>query len=184
MLYLNELEAYVTPSYLLMREMFLIKKVFKHSLLFLIGIQFVFTACTDQNPTKRNSSIHQEELMLRINEFNQAFHTGDVKKLESMLTSNYRHTNSNSKAIHKDTWLKYVGKRKKEIETGVLKVHIYEMTETEIQFYTNTAIVTAKVLVSSTKHGIQQDNEFRVTNIWVKEGDIWKRAGFHDGKIK
>ncbi|WP_160114561.1 nuclear transport factor 2 family protein [Aquimarina sp. AU474] len=164
--------------------MILIKKISKCCLLFLIGIQFIFTACTNQDNAKENSSIYEAELMARIDEFNQAFHTGDIQKLESMLTSNYRHTNSNSKAIHKNTWLEYATKRKKEIEAGTLKVHTYEMTETEVQFYDNTAIVTAKILVSSTKNRIQQDNAFRVTNIWVREGNSWKRAGFHDGKIK
>ena len=58
------------------------------------------------------------------------------------------------------------------------------MDQTTIQFYESTAIVTARIIVTSYKLEEQQENEYRITNIWVKENGDWKRAGFHDGKIR
>ena len=46
------------------------------------------------------------------------------------------------------------------------------------------AIVTAKISFSTIKLGEQKENEFRITNVQVKEEGTWKRAGFHDTRIK
>ncbi len=67
---------------------------------------------------------------------------------------------------------------------GVLVFHNYEMSELKIKFHNTTAIVTGKVSSSYSKKGEIKENEFRVSNLWVYEKGTWKRAGFHDGKIK
>ncbi|GAA4276176.1 nuclear transport factor 2 family protein [Aquimarina mytili] len=129
---------------------------------------------------------HTEEntLWKKIQEFNLAFKQGNVEILSAMITENYMHTNSTSKPIDKNTWISYLSKRKKEIESGNLVVHSYEMKEREMQLYDDMAIVSAKISTSSTSNGNRTQNEYRVTNIWIKEENTWKRAGFHDGKIK
>ncbi len=128
---------------------------------------------------------NEETILLEtITVFNQAFKESNVAKLESMIVDRYIHTNSTSKPIDKDTWLAYLHKRKEEIETGNLIVHTYDMQETNIQLYDTMAIVSAKISTSNTRNGNLNENEYRVTNIWVKEANSWKRAGFHDGKIK
>ncbi len=124
------------------------------------------------------------DLKETINEFNTAFKEGDVDKLSAMISKNYLHTNSTSAPINKETWIAYLNKRKKEIESKKLVIHTYEMKETRVQQYDDMAIVSAKIITSSTKNGKLNNNEYRVTNIWVLEDGAWKRAGFHDGKIK
>ncbi|GAA4274830.1 nuclear transport factor 2 family protein [Aquimarina gracilis] len=131
-----------------------------------------------------NSQEEKKDVLETIEEFNTAFKEGNVDKLSSMITKDYIHTNSNAKPIDKETWLAYLKKRKEEIDTQKLEVHSYEMNETKIQQYDNMVIVSAKITTSSTKNGILTTNEYRVTNIWVLEDGAWKRAGFHDGKIK
>ncbi len=127
----------------------------------------------------------EEKILLKsIENFNLAFKKGDVEKLESMITDQYVHTNGNSKSIDKNTWITYLYKRKKEIENKDLIVNSYEMRETEIQLHNNTAIVTGKIVVSNTKNDELIENQYRVTNIWVYKNNQWKRAAFHDGKIK
>lgn len=152
--------------------------------LFLILIPFMYLNCTHKDHQKENSVKEEKILLERINDFNQAFKENDVERLESMITDSYLHTNGNSKSIDKSSWVQYLNKRKKDIETGDLIVDSYEMEETEIRLYGNVAILTAKVIVVSTRSGDPQKNEFRVTNVWVNEAGNWKRAGFHDGKIK
>lgn len=123
-------------------------------------------------------------LMEAVNKFNKAFAEGDVAIISSMITEEYLHTNGISKSIGKESWLNYFRKRKQDIDAGKLKVNHYEMDEVEVAIYGESAIVTAKVLVSMEKEGVVTDNEYRVTHLWVKENGIWKRAGFHDGIIK
>ncbi|WP_303317883.1 nuclear transport factor 2 family protein [Flavivirga abyssicola] len=134
-----------------------------------------------------NKDIENEKIALlnRVEAFNTAFKVCNIAKLESMLTENYRHTNGISKPIDKRAWVNYLRTRKAQIEKGELVVNTYEMKDTEVELYNNhTAILTAKIVVSSKKQGEIQNNEYRVTNIWIKDDGIWKRAGFHDGKIQ
>ena len=101
-----------------------------------------------------------------------------------MITDNYVHTNSKSKSIHKDNWISYLKKRKEEVEGEALIVNNYEMSELEIEMYDDMAIVTGKISFESIRGEEQKQNEIRITNVWVYEDSMWKRAGFHDTRIE
>ncbi len=66
-----------------------------------------------------------------------------------MITDNYVHTNGNSKSIAKVDWIAYLKRRKVALANGDLIVEDYKMDETEIQFYDDMAIITAKISFSS-----------------------------------
>ncbi|MEL6143324.1 MAG: hypothetical protein AAFU67_17105, partial [Bacteroidota bacterium] len=59
-----------------------------------------------------------------------------------------------------------------------------DMEEMKISMHVNSAILTAVVLVDSSKGGESFKNKYRVTNFWIFEEGSWRRAGFHDGKIE
>ena len=143
-----------------------------------------FQGCKTENNQKSNFTEEKEILLQRVEEFNIAFRDGEIEKLKSMITNNYLHTNSNSKSIRKKDWLAYLEKRKRELITGSLIVNHYEMNETEVEIYDDMAIVTAKISFSTIRFEEQKENEFRITNVWVKEEGVWKRGGFHDTRIK
>ncbi len=150
-----------------------------HSLLFILIIAVNLSNCSTQE-----KETHKDALMEAINRFNTAFREGNVAALESMITQNYSHTNGSSKSIRKKDWLNYLRKREKDIISGVLRILKYEMNEIDITFHHTSAIVTGKVFVSSKRQNKITENVYRVTHIWVYESGFWKRAGFHDGKIK
>ncbi len=150
---------------------------------YFLGLIFM-SSCSTNTSSVPGSIQEKEKLLERIEQFNSAFKNGDVEKLESMITDNYLHTNSNSKPIRKKDWIAYLQNRRNELASGELTVDNYKMDETEIEIYSDMAIVTAKISFSSTRSGEQKENEIRITNIWVKEGGFWKRAGFHDTRIK
>ncbi len=152
--------------------------------LFLLFLSLHIWSCSDVVKSKQNSTDDKKMLLEIIDNFNSAFKEGDANKLASMIAESYLHTNSNSKPIDKKTWVDFIKKREEEIKKGDLIVHSYEMNETEVQLYEKTAIITAKIIVSSTRNGERKENEYRVTNIWIKENGTWKRSGFHDAKIK
>lgn len=144
-----------------------------------------FLGCSKADHTKNEiTDDHKITLNTALEKFNMAFKDSDIATLDTMVTTNYRHTNNSSRVIDKKTWFNYLTKRKQDVDTGNLVVVDYLIDEKDIQFYENLAIVTARVKVKSIKSGIEHNNEYRVTNIWIYESDQWKRAGFHDGKIK
>ncbi len=153
-------------------------------ILLMVVLAFYLSGCTDKRTTFTEPELAKENLLIAIDKFNKAFQEGDVKVLESMITDNYLHTNGNSKAINKKDWLNYLHTRERAIKSGNLEVIKYEIDEMEIEFYGNMALVTGKVIVSTKKKEEIQNNEYRITNVWVNESGNWKRAGFHDGKIK
>ncbi|WP_062058273.1 nuclear transport factor 2 family protein [Aquimarina longa] len=133
---------------------------------------------------QENKAITSETTLLNtISVFNKAFKEGDVTKLESMITDNYIHTNGSSKSIGKTMWLAYLKKRKKTIRNGDLVVNAYEMKEMQSELYDNFAIITAKIMTTITKGGTVEENQYRVSHVWVKENNVWKRAAFHDTNI-
>ncbi len=143
----------------------------------------VFQSCKTETGHKQNSSEEEKILLKKVEDFNLAFKECDIEQLETLITENYLHTNGNSRSIKRNAWLGYLEKRKLEINNGNLVVNTYDMKEAEIELYDDMAIVTGKIVTSSTKSGEYQENEYRITNIWIKEEGNWKRAGFHDGKI-
>ena len=157
------------------------------TLLFSMSLFLILTclpSCNDKDTQNQDPSLQKEMLLKRVEEFNNAFKLGDIEKLESMITEDYVHTNSNSKSIGKTEWVNYLKKRKAALDDGTLKVENYIMDDTEVVIHDDMAIVTGKISFTSIRSGERKDNEIRITNVWVKEGQEWKRAGFHDTRIK
>ncbi|WP_422858960.1 nuclear transport factor 2 family protein [Flagellimonas sp. S174] len=122
--------------------------------------------------------------MASIEKFNKAFSEGDLNVLDSMTTANYLHTNSSSEVIGKKDWFNYLEKRSKRLQSGEIEVLDYKLDETKVEYHGNSAIVTGKVTVKVKDSLGSKENQYRITNLWVYENGTWKRAGFHDGKIK
>ncbi|MEO1484702.1 MAG: nuclear transport factor 2 family protein [Bacteroidota bacterium] len=127
---------------------------------------------------------NQKELLWTIEKFNKAFAQGDLATLDSLTTANYLHTNSNSKVIGKADWFNYLKKRSTSLESGEITVLRYELDQTKIEYHGASAIVTGRVTVVVRDSLGTKENQYRITNLWVYEDGIWKRAGFHDGKIQ
>ena len=58
------------------------------------------------------------------------------------------------------------------------------MDEVDVQFYGDMAIVTGRVSASTRINDEVRNSAYRVSHVWVLEGEDWKRAGFHDGRIE
>ncbi|MEM7373749.1 MAG: nuclear transport factor 2 family protein [Bacteroidota bacterium] len=151
---------------------------------YILIIILSLTRCAPPPSQTDSPDLRQTQLLEAINTFNHAFQTGDMQTIESLITTNYIHTNGNAKSIRRSDWLPYIRKRSQQIKEGRLTVTAYEMQETDIEMLPQSAIVTAKIIVRSTEDGNPKEQAYRITNIWVEDHGIWKRAGFHDGKIK
>ncbi|SHG95551.1 nuclear transport factor 2 family protein [Flagellimonas flava] len=152
--------------------------------LFFVFLILCLTPCVSQQSITETREAAKDELLTSIHKFNRAFQNGDVAILESMITSNYVHSNGSSKSFGKEAWVGYLKKRSSKINNGNLEVLQYEMDELELVLHGTSAIVTGRVKVSQKSEGEIVTNSYRVTHLWVRESGKWKRAGFHDGKIK
>lgn len=141
---------------------------------------FLLISCAQSKKDK----IPNGELSRTLEKFNTAFANGNLTVLDSLTTENYLHTNGNAQVITKDQWFNYLRKRNKRLESGALSILEYDFTEQKIEFYGTTSIITGKVKVISKDSLGTKESQYRVTHIWVYEDGLWKRAGFHDGKIK
>ena len=144
----------------------------------LVLISICILSCQPKHEVDRDS------LITSIDAFNKAFAEGNLAVLDSMITSNYLHTNSSSKVIGKADWFNYLKKRNQSLESGEIEVLEYTLDETKIEYHGNSAIVTGRVTVVTKDSIGSKKNQYRITNLWVYENGNWKRAGFHDGKIK
>lgn len=148
--------------------------------LFSIILLFACMSCVSTSPEKPT----EESLLVAVETFNRAFSSGQIPTLVTMIADDYRHTNGNSKAIDTQSWLTYLHQRNKDLESKTLIVHDYKMDQIDVVLYEKAALVTGRVTTSVTYKGDHKVNEYRVTHLWVYENERWKRAGFHDGRIK
>jgi|SRR5688572_18613510 ketosteroid isomerase-like protein len=122
----------------------------------------------------------QQQIRNAVEKFSKAFVEADVFILDSLLSEDYLHTNSNGSILNKQQWLKYIETRKKELETGRLEVESYENKGLKIIDYKKTAIVTGTNVAKGKRDGKRFVTELRFTQVWVRQNSQWKRAAFHD----
>ncbi|MEL6254275.1 MAG: nuclear transport factor 2 family protein [Bacteroidota bacterium] len=149
-----------------------------------VGILLCCSGCKKSEVNQPTQEELKFELREAIDAFNQAFAAADTSRLRTMLTEDYQHSNSYYEAIGKETWLEYVGQRREDLDSGEMELLGYGMDQDQLQIIGNTGILSGRINVKS-RFGVDTFKvAYRITNVWVKVGESWKRAAFHDGKIK
>ena len=119
-----------------------------------------------------------------IDEFAEAYVAADVVALDALLADPYLHVNGGSgTVIGRDEWLAWVATEREALDAGSLVIDTYEIKDLTIRMRRDSANVTGVVSTSGIRDGERFDREIRFTNVWVKEGDAWKRAMFHDSRV-
>ncbi|MCW8876826.1 MAG: nuclear transport factor 2 family protein [Kangiellaceae bacterium] len=131
-----------------------------------------------------NLASQPKDLLEAIASFNSAFKNADTKKLDSMLTENYVHTNSGSKAFGKKAWLNWIASRESRVKAGKLLYTEYKTQDLSVVLYQNTAIATGRNIARGKDNATNFRVDIRFTQVWIKESGKWKRAAFHDAKTK
>ena len=126
----------------------------------------------------------RQRLLMKLDEFDRAFVDADTVKLDRLIASDYVHTNGNNDPIDRKTWLDYMASRKKALENGSLEILDYRASKRNITHLGNTAVVNTRVDSEQILNGRRSKSAFQVTQVWKDENGIWKRAAFHDGKIR
>ena len=85
--------------------------------------------------------------------------------------------------IARDEWLAWVATQRAALEAGTLIIDEYEIRALTIRMRRDSANVTGIVSSRGSRGGEPFSREIRFTNVWVKDGEEWKRAMFHDSEI-
>lgn len=144
-------------------------------------ILLIFFACSGP---ERKAQKELKSLEATIDIFNSAFQEGNLVVLDSLTTDNYIHTNGSDRAFSKERWFNYLENRSKDLSLGLIKVDKYQLLEKEIQMHNQSAIVTGLIITAGFSRGVEFSRQIRVSNLWVKEDNTWKRAGFHDTSVQ
>ena len=119
-----------------------------------------------------------------IDEFAVAYATADVQALDALLADPYLHVNGGSgTVIARAEWLAWVATQRAALEAGTLIIDEYEIKDLSMRMRRDSANVTGIVSTRGSRDGVPFSREIRFTNVWVKEGEAWKRAMFHDSEI-
>jgi hypothetical protein len=123
-------------------------------------------------------------LDVSIEEFNQAFRQFDVDLLSRSITAGYQHTIGSAAPLSKDSWLNYLRAEKKHVEAGTLTYHTIVMEESTVDYYADAAFITGRVVLTGQRDGERIDQAYRTSQMWVIEDGRWKRAGYHETRIR
>jgi ketosteroid isomerase-like protein len=120
------------------------------------------------------------DLETTVAEFAAAFLTADTARLGRMLCTKYVHTNMDGSVHTKESWLAWVGSRRREIESGRLVIESYDNSDVQIVLHGSMAIVTGINTTAVSQMGRRETRRLRFTQVWITAGSRWKRAAFHD----
>jgi len=64
-------------------------------------------------------------------------------------------------------------------KSGRMKFQRYETSDLKVRVYGDAAVVTGKLQRTRTINGQQQDDNWRFTKMYVRQGGQWRVVAFH-----
>jgi Domain of unknown function (DUF4440) len=129
-------------------------------------------------------SLQRAALHVALQAFSRAFLKADAEALDTLLTADYLHTNGGTGTVlTKIQWLEFIRGRRAELQSGRLQVARYEATNQEVRWYAGAAVVSTQVVSEGRRDGAAFESRLQVTQVWVRRGDRWWRAAFHDSPL-
>lgn len=129
-------------------------------------------------------SVDRAALQKALQDFSSAFLAADAQALDTLLAADYLHTNGGTGAVlTKAEWLDYIRARRADLRAGRLRVHRYETTDMVIRWYSGAAVVSGRVFAEGRRNGAAFSSRLQVTQLWIRTGDRWRRAAFHDSPV-
>jgi len=94
------------------------------------------------------------------------------------------HVNGRSGSVlGRDEWLSWITSRRVELESGELTIDTYDVGKVKADVYGSLSVVTGVVHSTGQRNGAPFVSRIRFTNGWIKSGDTWRRAAFHDSPL-
>jgi len=101
----------------------------------------------------------------------------DILELDKLLDYNLIFTNHLGKVMTKQNDLD-------AHESGMLKINQISVSEQEVKVYNDVVIVTLLATISGYFSGVDSNNQFRFTRVWIKtEDESWKVIVGHSSLV-
>jgi ketosteroid isomerase-like protein len=123
------------------------------------------------------------EVRQHVQSFSDAFVEADAETLETLLTDDYIHTNTGGGVLDKTEWLAWIRTRQADLAAGTIRIDRYIHDEVRIRTYGHMAVVTGLNTTEGVREGEPFRSRLRFTHVWVKQGNQWRRAAFHDTRV-
>jgi ketosteroid isomerase-like protein len=125
-----------------------------------------------------------DDVRAAVEKFGQAYVAADVEVLGSLLADPYLHVNGGTGTVlNEASWLAWIETRREALDDGSLVIETYEVEDLVIRMRRDSAIVLGIVRSTGVENGVAFDTAIRFSNLWVLEGEDWKRALFHDSVL-
>ena len=135
-------------------------------------------------PLGEPDSTRSIALQRALQSFGAAFLRADAETLDTLLATGYRHTNgATGTVLDKPGWLDYIRRRHADLQSGRLRVDRYETVGLAITWYPAAAVVSNQVVSEGIQNGVPFSSRLQVTQIWIRLGEQWRRAAFHDSPV-
>lgn len=145
----------------------------------MLSLLLVLATAVSEPDSAQRAALH-----VALQAFSLAFRRGDAETLDTLLTADYVHINGGSGTVLDRTqWLDYVRSRRADLQSGKLRVDRYETSAVSIRWYPAAAVVSSQVTSEGTQNGVSFATRLQVTQIWIRVGERWRRAAFHDSPI-
>lgn len=143
----------------------------------LMGMVFLYATASGACMQPNHS---ENEVRTAVLDFAENFSTGKFANIESTTAKTYMHINSGNSPLTRTQWLGWYRGFADDITKGDHIFENYQIENLQIAFYEDAAYVTGVVNANGTRLGEPFTQSIRFTNLWVVEGEHWKRAGFQD----
>lgn len=129
-------------------------------------------------------SLQRVALHAALQAFTGAFLRADAEALDTLLTADYLHTNGGTGTVlDKTQWLEFIRSRRAELQSGRLQVDRYQATSQEVRWYPAVAVVSSRIVSAGRRDGAPFESRLQVTQVWIRRGERWWRAAFHDSPL-
>jgi hypothetical protein len=137
-----------------------------------------------RGPLGEPDSLRSIALQRAVQSFSAAFLRADAETLDTLLAAGYLHTNgATGTVLDKPSWLDYIRRRQADLQSGRLRVDRYETTALAIRWYPDAAVVSNQVVSEGIQNGVPFSSRLQVTQVWIRLGEQWRRAAFHDSPV-
>lgn len=119
----------------------------------------------------------QQEVLAAHEERRVATLNGDANTVASMMTDDLTFTHANAVVETKEQFVD-------ALETGRLQYKTLSDEDLQVRVNGNTGVVSGTVHIVVDASGTEYDLRVVFTELWVKEGDIWKMMLWHATEVQ
>jgi ketosteroid isomerase-like protein len=113
----------------------------------------------------------EQILSIHTDIFNRALKEQDYAALEGLYADDYMLVRPDGSVLNKQEVLQ-------DLRSGGLLFHSIELSQTEVRLYGSTALFTAECQAVSSRSGMESRSHFRLTAVYVQQGQSIKLVHF------